>query len=1003
MDSNFRLSEDNLCPASDFSICWPEPPVPVSCSSPAASSTRTHLDNTGASVQVVVDLPQLQQGDSAEVELSAEQTEEIGVSKVTITVTRSASNVTVKITKTAGSSNSSPPSDDTYSYLDISADDLPSDGFDEVVIAFEVPTSWLAEKGVDPDDIGLFRLVEGDWVALPTESLDSTDDFVFYEAVSPGLSEFAVAASSSTVGPTFTRITWPSSQEDLGEPFEIAVEATNKGNTAALGGISVSFLNLDDPSGLNSVYSTPDGTVEVMRHSGGGTPQFYARDGGRQLTRDNGSKIDPNYLLVEIEWDTWSEDADRFLRLKVTPKREGNFTINVRTWVCESNYRNCSYDPDPRDPSGVSGDQQGWKVDQQTIQIVGVPKNPDLVVSNIDAPSAGTVGESIAVSFTVENRGEVDSSTMTNSLFLSDDPNVTASDTFLANSNMSAISPGERRTNSLSLTLPVGLGSGRYYIGVAADSSGTNDESDESNNSKATAIEVSEAEGSIEVIIDQGPEEAKWKVNGEGNYTSGQIIAVPAGVTTVSLSAEQGWSQPADLTTTVRPGETVRHHVSYRIRLFETPSQPRESLQQRFEDLARHWAPVILQDTDPDVDPFGGRSDFITAWDFDDLNPRNNWENLEKVPGVFNLGGKVYYWVLESERHWYIGYGIFHPRDWGGEAFVACKDDGNALRVCHENDMEGLLLTIRKSADPYGSFLVMTTVAHAEFLTFKDYDASPSQNVDGLPIQCNLIDCDVEFFQGSTHPFIYVEDKSHIIDGAERWEDEGLLGEERFPGGDGVTYYPTGFAEVPIDGNDRFVGYELVDIGELWDYALDSSVFELSHDTGVGGPFLGDNGFPDNQASPPWRWGSKDWSGVLFLDPARWVNEKHNDLVPWSADIEYLRSYVYTPPSRVTTYELVVNGSTVTESHVDIPGGTVVVDPEPNTGESEYVAGTTVTLVVIPDEGYEGSCELSVATMTSDRFVQCSTSEVDAETYVLRINGVQVPGRLSASTTALSH
>jgi hypothetical protein len=72
-----------------------------------------------------------------------------------------------------------------------------------------------------------------------------------------------------------------------------------------------------------------------------------------------------------------------------------------------------------------------------------------------------------------------------------------------------------------------------------------------------------------------------------------------------------------------------------------------------YEDLARHYAPVIRQGAITD-------QDYITALDFDgDWVGNNNWENQP----TGDLSAYVYYSVIESETHWFIFYSLFHPRD----------------------------------------------------------------------------------------------------------------------------------------------------------------------------------------------------------------------------------------------------------------------------------------------------------------------------------------------------
>lgn len=328
-----------------------------------------------------------------------------------------------------------------------------------------------------------------------------------------------------------------------------------------------------------------------------------------------------------------------------------------------------------------------------------------------------------------------------------------------------------------------------------------------------------------------------------------------------------------------------RDALAHPPRLYRPPSSP-----STLRHIAEYYSPVIFQDTASSL----AKADYLASWNYDgDLDPTNNWNNL--LQGDADLHGRVSYWVLETETHWYVGYGFFHPRDWGvslGTIEVAeCTSDSQATQsICHENDMEGVLITIQKLTDrPYGAFLTMETISHSDILSFKDYDTSPSREVSGHFHLCSLLACDVQFLEGTGHPFVYIESRSHAVYGDEGWE-------RNFPGGDGVVYFPTGVAEMPGGGDDRVVGYSLVDIDALWGLRGEDTVFTNEPD-GVGGYFLGNEG-SRNAASPPWRWSDGELSeagpGVLFLDPARWIDSTHNGLARWPA--EYIgRSYSSGP------------------------------------------------------------------------------------------------------------
>ncbi|RCG27848.1 hypothetical protein DQ384_25310 [Sphaerisporangium album] len=260
-------------------------------------------------------------------------------------------------------------------------------------------------------------------------------------------------------------------------------------------------------------------------------------------------------------------------------------------------------------------------------------------------------------------------------------------------------------------------------------------------------------------------------------------------------------------------------------------------------DLAYRWAPVHYQDSASSK----YTADYLAPVDYDgDWNTRNNWDNLDA--NVSRLVGTVYYSVVETDTHWFITYGFFHPRDW--------KTLGP-----HENDMEGLLLTVRKDGSQYGALQAMVTLSHDNFYSYTP-PGSPftggRENIDGTLIMQN--------WDGQPHPTGFQEAKGH---GYKAWNGGG------FPGGDGIVYYPSrGDGEVPSGGDDRSVAYRLVDIfgaGGLWDRRFDPQPYASW------GTFAGDNGRA-NAAHAPWAWddmddGSDLQPGVLATDPAYLISQ----------------------------------------------------------------------------------------------------------------------------------
>jgi hypothetical protein len=273
--------------------------------------------------------------------------------------------------------------------------------------------------------------------------------------------------------------------------------------------------------------------------------------------------------------------------------------------------------------------------------------------------------------------------------------------------------------------------------------------------------------------------------------------------------------------------------------------------------LALRWAPVHYQDVDQTGShALGGRSDYITKYDLDgDLDARNNWENAATAA----LAAHAYYSVVETSTHWFIVYLFFHPRDWTDSFFD----------TEHENDAEGLLLTVQRDGSSDGVLKSAITVAHTDFYSYTPSGSSWTSGRESVDGALQRVD-----YQGALHPVTAQEAKGHGLKARPYYDIQG---------GDGIVYYPTlTTAEVPSSANDRDVKYKLVDIfdaGGMWAQRTNSSLFASV------GSFAGDNGggcgsgaigCTGNGANAPWGWDDGDdvpGRGELATDPAKVVVE----------------------------------------------------------------------------------------------------------------------------------
>lgn len=269
--------------------------------------------------------------------------------------------------------------------------------------------------------------------------------------------------------------------------------------------------------------------------------------------------------------------------------------------------------------------------------------------------------------------------------------------------------------------------------------------------------------------------------------------------------------------------------------------------------LALRWAPIHYQDVDQTGShALGGKSDYITRYDFDgDLNGKNNWDNAGNA--AFPLNAHGYYSVAETSSHWFIVYLFFHPRDWTDSFF-----DSE-----HENDAEGLLLTVRRDGSTYGVLQSAVTVAHKDFYSYVAPGSSWTSNAESIDGTLQMAS-----FAGALHPVTAQEAKGHGLKARPGYDIKG----------DGVVYYPSlTTAEVPSTPDDREVSYKLLDIfapGGMWEQRNNGSLFasfgSFAGDK-TGGCGGGSIGCDTNAANAPWGWDDANdgpGRGALATDPA---------------------------------------------------------------------------------------------------------------------------------------
>ena len=180
-----------------------------------------------------------------------------------------------------------------------------------------------------------------------------------------------------------------STDVEIVDSFTIIVQMFHPWKGGEHGGVSVSFPSLTEPGGSKEFYSSPVADIEALDYTSGLSRVTFHQPGATIYHRDDNRQFPAEYLLVESDDPTWSRTDDRTLRLRITPKRVGEFPIQIRGWLCMNEYTDCYRRPG----SGTTEDQQGYVVYRIEPEIAGLSydfdEDPNTTpsVSSFDAAS----------------------------------------------------------------------------------------------------------------------------------------------------------------------------------------------------------------------------------------------------------------------------------------------------------------------------------------------------------------------------------------------------------------------------------------------------------------------------------------------------------------------------------------------------------------------------------------------------------------------------------------
>jgi len=129
------------------------------------------------------------------------------LSRVVVTAKEDIPTILITAEKTALPKSIKAPEKNVYQYIEVTPYKLTDASVAQAILDFDIKKSWLDQNGYGIGDIVMMRYHDGEWQHLTTEFVKEANGRVYYRALSPGLSYFAIAyAEGGTVVPEETPV-----------------------------------------------------------------------------------------------------------------------------------------------------------------------------------------------------------------------------------------------------------------------------------------------------------------------------------------------------------------------------------------------------------------------------------------------------------------------------------------------------------------------------------------------------------------------------------------------------------------------------------------------------------------------------------------------------------------------------------------------------------------------------------------------------------------------------
>ncbi len=228
-DNSNALSSSVTC--TDCATSTTPTPVPVPPPSKVPDKLPPGVQVTSEKGKATVAIPSIPAGGSSSF-ISIPAAEDVSFSQINIFAKEPIKNVLITVTKLPDkpSNITQDVSGKIYEYIQVEKNISVDSSINRTDIRFKVSKSWLSSNNINDSAVALYRYSNDTWNKLETTKMTDDGNDMFYDAVSPGLSVFAISGELKVETPQTPQV-----NGTAGGPSGIAKLAKGKGLWLVIG------------------------------------------------------------------------------------------------------------------------------------------------------------------------------------------------------------------------------------------------------------------------------------------------------------------------------------------------------------------------------------------------------------------------------------------------------------------------------------------------------------------------------------------------------------------------------------------------------------------------------------------------------------------------------------------------------------------------------------------------------------------------------------------------